>query len=131
MLEAETSTTEASAGAAALDNAEVTADVRANVMGDVTVQDSAEATAEANREAQRKILNRLRRLEGQVRGLQRMIEEERDCREVLTLVAGVRKAVDATGDAILARFLVDSRAELASGEGDVDEVLQAVRLARG
>lgn len=119
MLEAETSKTEASADAAALDDADATADV------------NAEATAEANREAQRKILNRLRRLEGQVRGLQRMIEEERDCREVLTLVAGVRKAVDATGDAILARFLVASRAELANGEGDVDEVLQAVRLARG
>ena len=80
---------------------------------------------------QRKILNRLRRLEGQVRGLQRMIEEGRDCRDVLTLVAGVRKALDASGDAILARYLESCRAELGAGQGNVDEIVHAVRLARG
>lgn len=82
-------------------------------------------------EGQRKILNRLKRLEGQVRGLQRMIEEERECRDVLTLLAGVRKALDATGDLVLTRYLEASRTELRAGEGNVEEILTAVRLARG
>ncbi len=80
---------------------------------------------------QRKILNRLKRLEGQVRGLQRMIDEERDCREVLTLLSGVQKALAATGDLVLARYLESCRADLLSGDGDVEEILRTVRLARG
>ncbi|MDZ7801282.1 MAG: metal-sensitive transcriptional regulator [Trueperaceae bacterium] len=79
----------------------------------------------------RRILNRLKRLEGQVRGLQRMIEEERACHEILTLLAGVRSALDATGDAVLAGYLERCQADLREGRADVEEVMQAVRLARG
>ncbi len=43
------------------------------------------------------ILLRLRRIEGQVRGLQRMIEEQRSCEEVLTQVIAVRAALDKVG----------------------------------
>lgn len=35
---------------------------------------------------------RLRRIEGQVRGVQRMIEEERDCHEILQQLSAVRSA---------------------------------------
>ena len=45
-----------------------------------------------------RIVNRLRRLEGQVRGLQRMVEEDRSCQEILTLLSGVRSALDATAE---------------------------------
>jgi DNA-binding FrmR family transcriptional regulator len=38
-------------------------------------------------------LNRLRRIEGQVRGLQRMLEEERYCADVLTQVSSVHEAL--------------------------------------
>lgn len=79
----------------------------------------------------RKILNRLKRLEGQVRGLQRMVEDERECHEILTLLAGVRSALDATGDAVLANYLERCQADLREGRGDVESVMQAVRLARG
>ncbi|MEA2418983.1 MAG: CsoR family transcriptional regulator, copper-sensing transcriptional repressor, partial [Thermoleophilaceae bacterium] len=37
---------------------------------------------------------RLRRIEGQVRGLQRMVEEDRWCPDVLTQVAAVQAALD-------------------------------------
>jgi len=82
-------------------------------------------------EEKRKILNRLRRLEGQVRGLQRMIDEDRECHDVLTLLAGVRKALDATGDVILERFLDSCQADFREGRGDIQELVSAVRLARG
>lgn len=82
-------------------------------------------------EEKRKILNRLRRLEGQVRGLQKMIDDDRECHDVLTLLAGVRKALDATGDVILERFLDSCQADFREGRGDIQELVSAVRLARG
>ena len=79
----------------------------------------------------RRILNRLKRLEGQVRGLQRMVEEERACRDILTLVAGVRSALEATGDAVLENYLRRCQADFEAGSGDVGDLLAAVKLARG
>jgi CsoR family transcriptional regulator, copper-sensing transcriptional repressor len=78
-----------------------------------------------------KIVNRLKRLEGQVRGLQKMVDDERDCHEVLTLVSGIRSALNATGDIILATYLEKCQAELKQGEGNVDRLIEVVRLARG
>jgi DNA-binding FrmR family transcriptional regulator len=74
-----------------------------------------------------KIINRLKRLEGQVRGLQRMVEEDRDCKDILTLMSGVRSALNATGDIILETYL-----DKCQTEGiDNSELVAAVKLARG
>ena len=43
------------------------------------------------------IVMRLRRTEGQVRGLQRMIEESRDCEDIITQLLAVRAALDKVG----------------------------------
>lgn len=48
-------------------------------------------------EVERDLLNRLRRIEGQVRGVQRMIEEQRDCKDVLQQIMAVRSASYRTG----------------------------------
>ena len=88
-------------------------------------------TQEVPKEQKTKILNRLRRLEGQVRGLQKMVDDERSCQEVLTLLAGVRSALDATADAILENYLDRCQADFKGGEGDIAELLRAVKLARG
>ena len=52
-----------------------------------------------------KILNRLRRLEGQVRGLQKMVDDERPCQDILTLVSSIKSALEATGDLIFEEYL--------------------------
>ena len=44
-----------------------------------------------------RILNRLARIEGQVRGLRRMIEEGKDCELVLAQLAAVKSALDRVG----------------------------------
>jgi len=44
-----------------------------------------------------RVLNRLRRVEGQVRGLQRMIEEDKECEQVLTQLSAVKSALDRVG----------------------------------
>lgn len=40
---------------------------------------------------------RLRRIEGQVRGVQQMLVDERDCREVVTQIAAANKALEQVG----------------------------------
>jgi DNA-binding FrmR family transcriptional regulator len=50
-----------------------------------------------NQEEVDRVLNRLRRIEGQVRGLQRMIEEGKDCESVLTQLSAVKSALDRVG----------------------------------
>lgn len=47
------------------------------------------------------IINRLKRIEGQIRGLQRLINEGKDCTEVVNQLAAVRKALDKVGFLIL------------------------------
>lgn len=41
-----------------------------------------------------KIMNRLKRIEGQVRGIQNMMVEERSCKEVISQLSAVRSATD-------------------------------------
>ena len=48
---------------------------------------------------------RLRRIEGQVKGIQRMLEEGRECEDVVTQLAAVSKALDKAGFAIVATGL--------------------------
>jgi DNA-binding FrmR family transcriptional regulator len=61
-------------------------------------------------------LARLRRIEGQARGLQRMVEEERACAEVLTQIASVHEALRAVGRELLRNHLKHC-ATTALGEG--------------
>ena len=49
----------------------------------------------------RDILMRLNRIEGQVKGIQRMIAEEKTCVDVLTQVAAIRAAINKVGGLIL------------------------------
>ncbi|MBX7159905.1 MAG: metal-sensitive transcriptional regulator [Acidimicrobiia bacterium] len=43
------------------------------------------------------VRNRLSRIEGQVRGLQRMLDEGKDCKEIVTQLAAVQAALDRAG----------------------------------
>ncbi|WP_102126783.1 metal-sensitive transcriptional regulator [Deinococcus planocerae] len=73
-----------------------------------------------------KILNRLRRLEGQIRGLQKMVEEEKDCVEVMSLYASARSALESTGDVILETYVERCQAR---GERPGD-LMRLLKLAR-
>ena len=48
---------------------------------------------------------RLRRIEGQVRGIQNMLEEQRECRDIVTQIAAVTKAMEQVGFRMLASGL--------------------------
>lgn len=52
-------------------------------------------------------MQRLRRIEGQVRGVQNMVEQERDCREILQQFAAIRSAVQGANLAFLEQYVAD------------------------
>lgn len=52
-----------------------------------------------------KILNRLKRTEGQLRGIQKMIEAEEECRDVITQLSAIRSSVDRIMGIIVAENL--------------------------
>jgi len=51
------------------------------------------------------LIRRLRRIEGQARGLQRMIAEGRPCSEIVTQLSALREAVNKVGVALIARHV--------------------------
>jgi DNA-binding FrmR family transcriptional regulator len=51
------------------------------------------------------ITNRLKRIEGQIRGLQRMVEEQRDCEAILTQLMAARSALDRVGLLVAENFV--------------------------
>ena len=61
-------------------------------------EDNVEVTRES-------IVKRLRRIEGQVRGLQKMVADERDCESIVTQLAAVRSAIDGVGALVLNNYI--------------------------
>jgi CsoR family transcriptional regulator, copper-sensing transcriptional repressor len=53
------------------------------------------------------VVTRLRRIEGQIRGLQRMIDEEQECRDIVTQLAAARGALDRVGFKLMSAALAD------------------------
>jgi DNA-binding FrmR family transcriptional regulator len=82
------------------------------------------------------VLKRLRRIEGQTRGLQRMVEEDTYCIDVLTQVAAVTKALQAVSLSLLEDHMNHcvvnaARAGEDEGRAKVTEALEAItRLVR-
>ena len=73
------------------------------------------------------LLKRLRRIEGQVRGVERMVEDDRYCIDVLTQISAVQAALDK-----VALGLLDDHAKhCVANDAQVDEMMAAVgRLVR-
>ncbi|MGC9041082.1 MAG: metal-sensitive transcriptional regulator, partial [Roseiflexus sp.] len=77
------------------------------------------------------VLERLRRIEGQVRGIQRMIENCRDCREIVTQLAAVKAAIGSLSTLLAETYARDC---LCSGEAvdseEVARLLDVLKSAR-
>ncbi len=73
--------------------------------------------------------NRVKRVEGQVRGLLKMMEEEKDCRDVVTQMSAVRSAIDRTAALIVSKNLEQCiRDEKENGRNSEDLIKEAVNL---
>ncbi len=74
--------------------------------------------------------NRLKRIEGQIRGVLRMLEEEKDCKDVITQLSASRTAIDRTMGLIVGTNLEQClREQMAKGDqGNPDLVKEAVQM---
>nr|WP_202528852.1 metal-sensitive transcriptional regulator [Streptomyces sp. SID5770] len=66
-------------------------------------------------------MNRLRRAQGQISGVIRMIEEGRDCEEVVTQLAAASRALDRAGFAIIATGLQQCLTDIEGGRKDGED----------
>jgi CsoR family transcriptional regulator, copper-sensing transcriptional repressor len=76
-----------------------------------------------------KVKNRLRRIAGQVGGLERMVEEERYCIDVLTQISAVQAALDKVALTLLdehTRHCVVGAESAAEREAKTEEMMEAV-----
>jgi len=76
------------------------------------------------------ILNRLNRIEGQVKGIKRMIEEEKTCADILTQVAAVRAAMNKVGGIILEKHSKECMFQTLNAENkeqELEELLNTIQ----
>lgn len=86
------------------------------------------------REIKKQIVNRLRILEGQVRGLQKMVEKEEYCVKILQQSGAVKEALSSVEDLILKNHLSTHVIEqIKSGRTPkaINEILSVYQLSKG
>ncbi|UOQ94026.1 metal-sensing transcriptional repressor [Halobacillus shinanisalinarum] len=76
------------------------------------------------------VLNRLKRIEGQVRGIQKMVENDRYCVDILVQISAINKAINKVGYSLLERHThhcVADAIEKGEGEEAIDELMKVVQ----
>lgn len=80
-------------------------------------------------EYDKKVVNRIKRAEGQMRGVQKMMDEESDCQSVVTQLKAIRSSLDRAIGLIVAENLVDCLEDETLNQEDRDQMVQqAVEL---
>lgn len=84
----------------------------------------------ADPEAKARLLRRVKRIEGQARGVARMIEEDRDCSEILQQLSAVRSAAHQATVSLVRSYATECVVSDASAEEIADALAMALsRLA--
>jgi CsoR family transcriptional regulator, copper-sensing transcriptional repressor len=74
-------------------------------------------------ELQKNVLSRLRKIEGQIRGIQRMVEQGKECEDILVQFRAVRSALKSTTAVVLTRYLKKCQ-ERASSKNSPEEAYE-------
>ncbi|HLU23505.1 MAG TPA: metal-sensitive transcriptional regulator [Bacillaceae bacterium] len=73
--------------------------------------------------------NRVKRMEGQLRGILKMMEENKDCKDIITQLSAVRTAVDRTIGVVVSSNLVECVQKADNEEEKTNELIkEAVNL---
>ena len=94
------------------------------------VEATVERTVERTAARKAALGKRMSRIEGQVRGIAKMIEDDRYCIDVLTQVAALQAALDAVGLELLEQHLhgcVQNAVQSGDGARAIDEALTVIR----
>lgn len=92
------------------------------------LETSTEATAPQKKNAGARTQMRLRRIEGQVRGVQRMIEEDRYCPEILIQIASIQKALHGVSREVMREHLAHCAAAAEKEGGQAAESMRGELL---
>lgn len=77
--------------------------------------------------SQELMIRRLRRIEGQVRGIQKMIDDGRDCESIIIQLAAVRSAIEGVGTLVIRNCMKLNLSKNAESEPtDIDALTRAV-----
>ncbi len=76
----------------------------------------------------KKVLDRLSRIEGHLRGVRKMVEEDRDCPELLHQIAAIKAAINKVGELILEDH-IESCIVDAVREGSVEDYVEELKAA--
>lgn len=68
-------------------------------------------------ETSEEVIKRLRRLEGQIRGIQRMVDESAECRDIVTQLTAAKGALDRVGFKLMSAALLN-----AADDTDLEEL---------
>lgn len=74
------------------------------------------------------LLSRLSRIEGQIRGIQKMISEDRDCVSLIIQLAAVRSGVEGIGALVLNNCMKLCFYKGSDAEPDIDDLAKAVAI---
>lgn len=81
-------------------------------------------------EEKTKILNRLKRIEGQVRGIQKMVEDERYCVDILVQISAIESALHNVGLGITENHMkhcVTNAVKNGNGDASIDELMAVLK----
>jgi len=75
------------------------------------------------------LLNRLKRIEGQIRGIEKMIENGRECESVITQLGAVRSAIESAGALLLRNYMkICFRNGTAPESVDIESLARAIAI---
>ncbi|UBH08916.1 metal-sensing transcriptional repressor [Macrococcus armenti] len=83
-----------------------------------------------NDEEKDKLIKRLKRVEGQVRGIQKMIEEDRYCVDILVQMSAIESAMKQVGYAVTERHMkhcVSDAIKDGNGDTSIDELMKVLK----
>ena len=80
-----------------------------------------------NPETKEQLVQRLRRIEGQVRGVQGMLADERDCQEIMQQLSAVRSAVQSVTRVFLQEYATECLLEPGEGSDSRDRREKVIR----
>lgn len=81
-----------------------------------------------NSESKQDILKRLNRIEGQVKGIHKMIDEDKNCGDILTQVAAVRAAINKVGSIVLEKHSLKCLEDIVSSEDKEKALSELTRI---
>lgn len=82
------------------------------------------------RDEKEKTINRLKRIEGQVRGIQKMVEEDRYCMDVLVQISAIQSALKNVGFSVTERHInhcVSDAIKQGEGKETIEELMSVLK----